>query len=113
VGVGTLHPPSLKECIMTLEFYDYKGEIAYREKKEDLTDHFNGTLEAMEIQKAGMLHANGMSQDRNLQWIGKIPLKIWMRGIAISPEYWTEDNNRRVKQWMNKYSKFRAGDARL
>jgi hypothetical protein len=95
---------------MPVEFFDYKGEVAYVEKPFLIDDEY--------AQKLGQLMKhheargnNGWTKERTMRFAGSIPKEVWFNKIQESgnPNYWEENRGLRMKQWLNEHEYFRVG----
>jgi len=106
-----LLPLILKGDSMPAEFFDYKGQVAYREVPITTDPEYNRKVE-------GLMHhhesreRNGWSKERSLRYAGSIPKDIYFNKIQESKddEYWTRDKGIKMKRWFNDNPLYRIGE---
>jgi len=96
---------------MSVEFFDYKGQIAYRETPLIMDKEYAdklGKLMKNDERRAG----NGWSKERTMRYAGSIPREIYFNKIQETKDknYWEANNGKNMKLWFNDNPYFRVGE---
>ena len=76
-------------------------------------DKFKEDAKAIHELKRDMHNSNGMTKDKQMQWLGDIPEEIYWRDPRMCKNPDKQDRSKYIKQWFNDHPEFRAPDHRI
>jgi len=95
---------------MSVEFFDYKGQVAYREVPMVIDPEYNKKVEEM-MHHHHARDNNGWTNNRSMRFAGSIPRDVYFNKIQETKDdqYWTRNKGINMKRWLNDNPVFRIG----